>query len=49
MERKRRQDIEEVRKVNNNNYRNLLSKSMEIDAYHLQKSYREDMNNYHEQ
>ena len=43
MERKRRQQIEETRKVNDSNFKNLMSKSMEIDAYHLQKGFKEDI------
>ena len=48
MERRKRQEIEEVRKVNSNNFKNLMSKSMETDSYHLQKSFRDDVDNYYE-
>ena len=48
-ERKLRMEKEETRKVNNSNFNQLLSKSMSIDPYHLQKGYRDDLKAFQEQ
>jgi hypothetical protein len=40
--------MENVRRVNNDNLKQLMSKSMEIDAYHLQKGFQEDPKAYQE-
>lgn len=36
-------DIDEARRINNSNFDHLLSKSMNIDPYHLQKNFRDDL------
>lgn len=46
MERKRQAEIDEARRVNNGQLKQLQHKSMETDAYHLQKSFREDLSNF---
>ena len=47
MERKRREHINQARQVNNNSFQDLLSKSMEVDAYHLQKGFKDDLTAFH--
>ena len=48
MERRRKEQVDQARRVNNSSFQDLLSKSMDVDAYHLQKGFKDDLTDYHE-